>query len=184
MVRDPGAEEAELRRSSDVDDVGAETAGVREDARQVPPVRQIEAQILLHGKGECAAGQLEGAHLAILGGPIRGPCTHTEEGQAVAAGEGLKVSAGVGYAVDLVECIRKVRDSGWGGERRTVRGRRHDGSVCGAPKKRNCYEAASPSPRAKCNCRDSFQASRRLPRSGALPMSRTMPMLSRNISGA
>ena len=99
--------------SGDVDDVGAKAAGVREDARQVPPVRQIEAQIFLHGKGECAAGQLEGAHRAILGGAIRGPCPHAEEGQAVAAGEGLEVPAGVGYAVDLVECVREVRDSGW-----------------------------------------------------------------------
>ncbi len=49
-VGDPCADEAQLRGSGDVDDVGAEAAGVREDARQMPPVREVETQVLLYGE--------------------------------------------------------------------------------------------------------------------------------------
>jgi len=33
-----------------MDDVGPEAAGVRENARQMPPVREVETQVLLYGE--------------------------------------------------------------------------------------------------------------------------------------
>ena len=81
-------------------------------------------------------GGLEGADGAIFACTIGRSCTFAEEGQIATASEGLKVAAGVGNAIDLVEGVGEVGNSGRSRECGTVRGRGHDGSVCGAPAKR------------------------------------------------
>ena len=116
MVRDPCADEAQLRRTGDVNDVWPKVPRVSEDARQMPPVREIESQVLLYRKGECAARQLERADGAVFVGAIGRTCAHTEKGQAAAAGKGHKVPAGVRYAIDLVKGVGKVCDSRQMGE--------------------------------------------------------------------
>jgi hypothetical protein len=63
-----------------VEDVRAKAAGVCEDARQMPPIRKVEAQIFLYRKGECAAWKLECADGAILAGAIGGSRAHAEKG--------------------------------------------------------------------------------------------------------
>ena len=135
-ARDPCADETKLGRARDVEDVRAKAPSVCEDARQMPPIRKVEAQIFLDRKGECAAWKLECADRAILAGAIGRSCAHAEKGEAAPAGEGFKMPAGMRDAVDFVEGVRKIRDSGWKsewiGERRSVRRRGHDGSVCGA----------------------------------------------------
>jgi hypothetical protein len=118
-------------RSSDVDDIWPETARVREDARQVPCIGQIEAQVLLNPKGESAARQFKAPDcFSVADGAVRRTGTHTEKWKAASASEGLEVATGVGDTIHLVEGIGKVRDPGRSTTRGNGRGRGHSASVC------------------------------------------------------
>jgi hypothetical protein len=78
----------------------------------MPAVCEIDAEVLFYGERTCAAGQFEGAHGTLPACAIGGTGTHTEKWQAAPTREGLEVTAGVGYSVDLMKGIWKVGDSG------------------------------------------------------------------------
>ena len=121
----PGAEHADLAGAGDVDEVGLEALEDFADEGDVAEKGGIEAEIFFEGKGEKAAGQLEGPDVAVFSdglGAVAG--ADAEEGQIAAAGEGLKVAAGVGYSVDLVERVGKVGHPRDGCVRSSVRVRR------------------------------------------------------------
>jgi hypothetical protein len=122
-----------------MDDIRTKVPRVGKNPRKMPPVGEVEAQVLLDRKRECATRQLKRAYRAIFAGAIRRTCPNAEKGQTAAAGEGLKVPAGVRHPVDFVEGVREVSDSGDSGGRRIASGREHSASVCGARRKRKVY---------------------------------------------
>src|ERR1700761_9372764 len=95
-ARDPGADETKLGGARDVEDVRAKAPGVREDARQMPPIRKVEAQIFLYRKGERAAWQLECTERAILAAAIGRSGAHAEKRQTAPGGGGVAKAGGGG----------------------------------------------------------------------------------------
>jgi hypothetical protein len=92
-----------------VDEVGLEAVEGFGDERQVAEPGGVEAEILLDGEGEKAAGELEGPEIAFFKEGLRAVAgADAEERKIAAAGEGLKMTAGVGDTVDFMEGVGKV----------------------------------------------------------------------------
>jgi len=85
------------------------------DERKVAQVGRIKAQVFFQRKGQKAPRQLEGPDVAVFDeslGAVAG--TDAEEGKIAPPRKGLKVAAGVGDTVDLVERVGEVGDAGGG----------------------------------------------------------------------
>ena len=129
----PCAEKAKLRGSGDVDDVGPEAPRVCEDARQMPPVGEVEAQILFdrerRTRRAAAPACVPEPSFAV---PSAGTGADAEKGQISPAGKGLEMAAGVRHPVDLMESVGEISDPGHR-RRDDIRGRRHSASGASAP---------------------------------------------------
>ena len=119
LVREVGTEDAELAGAGDVDDVGAEGADRVRDEAGVAEEQRVEAEVFFEVNGQRRAAQLEGLHRPFGRHQARGLAgTDAEHGDAVPARVGGEVAAGVCDAVDLVEAVGKVGDSGQAGRHR------------------------------------------------------------------
>jgi hypothetical protein len=85
----------------------------------VAEIDGVQAEVFFEGEGEKPAGQLEGPDRAILDdGRSAAAGADAEKGEAAAAGECLKMAAGVGDAVHFVERVGKIRHARWGVDHR------------------------------------------------------------------
>ena len=109
---EPGAEDAELAGTGDVEDVGTEGAEGSVDGAGVADEEGIEVEIFFKGDGGAGTWELEGVEVGRRGGGWGRAGADAEEGKAAALGEGGEVSAGVGDAVDFVEGVGKESDAG------------------------------------------------------------------------
>ncbi len=100
-----------------MDQVGLEPLQHIGDERDVAQKRGIEAQVFFKREGKEASRQLEGPDVAFFDQGLR-PITgaHAKKGKIAPPREGLKVAAGVGDPVYLVEGIGKIRDA-WCGHK-------------------------------------------------------------------
>ena len=98
------ADHAQLTRSGDVNDVGAEGPYRACDGGDVANPGRIELQVLIQRDGENAAGQFQGCQVSIgRQWPRPLPGAHTQKGQVATTGEILKVARRVGDTVDFVK---------------------------------------------------------------------------------
>jgi len=103
-VGEARAHEAVFAGAGDVDQVRLEASECLFDDGDVARKGGIKAEVFFDGEGEKAARKFEGPEVAVFYQfrlAVAG--AHAEEGEVAAAGKGLKVAAGVGNAVDLVE---------------------------------------------------------------------------------
>src|ERR1700677_160124 len=104
-----GTQHAHLAGACDVNQVRLEAVKHFADDRNVAQKPRIEAQVFLESKGEKAARQLQGSHIAVFQhGLVAVAGAHAEKGQIAAACEGLEVTAGVGHSVYFVEGIGEI----------------------------------------------------------------------------
>ncbi len=83
-----------------MDEVGPKAVEDFSDKRDVTRKGGVEAEVLFEGERENSSRQFEGPDIAFFDeGLIAISCANTEKGQVLAAGESLKVAAGVRNAV-------------------------------------------------------------------------------------
>jgi hypothetical protein len=109
MVGHDGANHAEVIGAGDVDDVRTKIAQCAGNDRQMAKESEIEAQIFFQTEGERPARELKRRKLAFCQ-----QARHTSAGadrkkwQIPAADECLKLAAGMGHTIDLVERVREI----------------------------------------------------------------------------
>jgi hypothetical protein len=104
VVRQQSSEDADFAGTGNVDQIGLESLKHFSDEWDVAKECRVDAQIFFEGEGQKAAWQLKRPHVPILNqalGAVSG--TDAQEGEIVPAGKSLKMPAGVGDTVHLME---------------------------------------------------------------------------------
>ena len=108
MVRQPRAQHAEFAGTGDVDEVGLKALQHLADEGNVAEKCGIVAEIFSRAKERKPRGSSRVQRLPSSRGPGCGRRRGRRGREIAAAREGLKVAAGVGYAVHLVERVGEV----------------------------------------------------------------------------
>jgi hypothetical protein len=110
-VRNERPELSDVARSGDMQKIRGKAAnGVFDDA-VVAPEQKIEVVLLVQRKADAAAAAGDTLDRSVAFDLIACPPADDEEGESTAAGEGLKLPGGVGYAVNFVIRVREERDA-------------------------------------------------------------------------
>ncbi len=129
VVRQPRAEDADFAGAGDVDQIGLEPLkGTSPMSGMWRRNAGSKRRSFSRGEGKKAARQLKGPDVAVFDqglGAVSG--AHAKKGKIAPARKGLKVAAGVGNPVDLVERVGKVRDARRGSEHKSSGIRGTDG---------------------------------------------------------
>ena len=130
MVRDAGSEKPEFTGARDVNDVRPKLAYFGQHARQVPPIGQVETQVLLDREGEPATWQFERAHRSV---PAEAMCrtrTNAKKRQVPPLRKGPKLTTGMSHAIHFVKGIGKIGDPRRLKKRGVISSRSHDARGC------------------------------------------------------
>ena len=107
IVGGGSAQHSKVGRAGDVDYIRIKFAQCVHHAAVIAKDRQIEAKVLLKGKRDGSALQVETGHAAVLRNACLLARAHQQHRRLSAAGVSNEVTAGVGHAVDFVQRIGK-----------------------------------------------------------------------------